>query len=445
MGVPPLELVMGLEVYGTRSPGIGGRIRQVPEDFVVREVLSDGSVAPLGPGPGSPGGSGSFLLCSLVKKGLDTLKAVGILAKRLGIPEGLVDFLGLKDARALTAQFITVRGVRPKGLGELRPGELYVFPLKFRRKPLEPRELVANEFSIRIRGLRLDEAALAGRLDQLLSELGEVGGLPNFFGHQRFGTARPITHLVGREIVRGDVRRAVELFLAYPSPWEGPRAREARSYLSGTWDLKGFLELLPRPFYYERLMARHLLRKPSDYHGALRLLPLRLRRLFVQAYQAYLFNRFLSRRLREGMPLGRAGPGDWVLELDEHGLPTGRARKARREMALGPGQALGLPLPGFRQELSSGRQGEIEKEVLEEEGIRPEDFRVRSMPELASPGQLRPASVGLKLLSGPVLREDGLNPGCSALEMSFRLPRGSYATVFLRELMKPSDLLASGF
>ncbi|RLI12010.1 hypothetical protein DRO33_03140 [Candidatus Bathyarchaeota archaeon] len=126
-------------------------------------------------------------------------------------------------------------------------------------------------------------------------------------------------------------------------------------------------------------------------------------------------------------------------------MSAGRRWCSVRGLHLWPRQAAAGTIAGCERDFSAGLQGEIEKEVLEEEGIRPEDFRVRSMPELASPGQLRPASVGLKLLSGPVLREDGLNPGCSALEMSFRLPRGSYATVFLRELMKPSDLLASGF
>ena len=445
MEVPELERQIGLEVYATSVEGVGGRIRQLPTDFKVREVLLDGSEAPFEPPRGPVGGRGSFLLCSLVKEGMDTLEAVRRLAKALGIPDGLVSFAGLKDARARTAQFLTIRGARPEALSRLGIKGLYVIPLCFRTEPLSPGELAANEFDITVRAIRLNCEGVLERLHAVLSELDGLGGLPNFFGHQRFGTARPITHLVGRELVKGDVRKAVELFLTYVGPGEGPRAVEARSYLADTWDLKGFLDLLPRGLYYERVMARHLLRKPGDFHGALRLLPLRLRKLFVHAYQAYLFNRFLSKRMAYGLPLAEARPGDWLLELDEHGLPTSRAEKAVSTVKTGGKLVLAIPLPGFKQELSSGAQGEVEKAILEEEDVRPEDFKVKVMPELASPGWLRPALVRPDVLEAPEVKPDELNPGHRALRLCFRLPRGSYATVFLREIMKPKDVLEAGF
>ncbi|RLI06710.1 tRNA pseudouridine(13) synthase TruD, partial [Candidatus Bathyarchaeota archaeon] len=189
-----------------------------------------------------------------------------------------------------------------------------------------------------------------------------------------------------------------------------------------------------------------------DYYGALRRLPLRLRRLFVQAYQAYLFNRFLSARAREGLPLSLPEPGDWVLLLREGCLPEGRPVRADasrlrelRELAREGRAVVSLPLPGHRQALSGGRQGELERAIMEEEGIKPEDFRVRTMPELASPGGLRPALSPILLRGEPGVSEDELGPGLRALRISFRLPRGSYATVFLRELMKPPDPLEAGF
>ena len=456
---PELERLMGMEVYLTSTPGIGGRIRARPEDFLVGEVLTDGSaVEPdevLGPPEGAVGslpGEGSFLVCALVKRDMDTLEAVGRLAKALGWPEGLFSFAGLKDARALTAQFVAIRGLRPERLRGLEIPGLRVVPLRFSREPLGPEKLASNRFDILVRAIRLSADELAERLAQVLEELKGLGGVPNFYGHQRFGTARPITHLVGRELVRGNVRRAVELFLSYVGPGEGRMAREARAYLSETGDLRGFLRLLPPGLYYERLMAKHLLRRPGDYHGALRRLPLRLRRLFVHAYQAYLFNRILSRRAREGLPLSEPQLGDWVMVLDERGLPVGEAMRARqdnlpvlRELVEEGRAAVAIPLPGFRHEPSSGRQGEIEAAVLSEEGVRPEDFWVRAMPELASPGWLRPVVARLRFLDVPDITNDELNPGLRALRLCFELPRGSYATVLLRELMKPQDLLAAGF
>ena len=105
--------------------------------------------------------------------------------------------------------------------------------------------------------------------------------------------------------------------------------------------------------------------------------------------------------------------------------------------------SLALPLPGFGQELSSGVQGSIEEEVLEQEGIRPEDFRVSTMPELASPGGLRPALSHVVFPGEPDIGGNGR--GGLVLKLRFSLPRGSYATVLLRELMKPRDPLSAGF
>ncbi len=457
---PWVERFMGLEVYATASRGIGGRIRERLEDFVVHEVLINGlcteDVLGMGREPGEGlAGRGSFLLCVLVKQGMDTLEAVARLVKTLSVPAGLVGFAGLKDAKAVTAQFITVRGLRPECLADLKPvlsPALDLRPVRYMAEPLGPGHLAANRFEVTVRRLGPDERIILAALEDLLAELKKLSGLPNFYGHQRFGTARPVTHLVGRELVKGDVRKAVEAFLTFIGPGESPATREARAYLAETGDLRGFLAHLPKGLYYERLLTRHLLRRPGDYHGAMRKLPLRLRRLFVHAYQAYLFNRFLSARLREGMPLHEPLPGDWVVRLDKWGRPTGRPLKAdTANLAALRGRvkegkaAVALPLPGFRQELSGGRQGELEEAIMEQEGMDRESFKLKIMPELASPGWLRPAAVEVELLRPAEVEEDRLNPGFRALRFSFQLPRGSYATVFLRELMKPEDPLAAGF
>jgi len=450
---PPVEAIMGMEVYLTASEGIGGRIRATPEDFVVNEVLLDGSVArPDAEAPERIPGRGSFLVCVLVKRNMDTFEAVEKLARTLGIPDGLISFAGLKDARALTAQFVAVRGLRPERLKRLDISGIRLVPVRFSTEPLGPEELAFNRFDIVIRGLELGEDGLVRGLEEFMGQLAELGGIPNFFGHQRFGTARPITHLVGRELVLGNVRRAVELFLSLPGPGESYMAREARAYLSDTWDLRGFLRLAPPGLRYERVIARHLLRRPGDYHGAMRRLPLRLRRLFVHAYQAYLFNRILSRRASEGLPLSEPLPGDWVIMLDHRGLPVWEAVKATSanvgelgELAREGRASIAIPLPGFNQPLSSGEQGRIEEAVLAEEGVEPDCFRVRHMPELSSPGWLRPALVYPHFMDVPELLDDSLSPGSMAVRLRFELPRASYATVLLRELMKPPDPLRAGF
>ncbi len=68
-------------------------------------------------------------------------------------------------------------------------------------------------------------------------------------------------------------------------------------------------------------MINYLVEHPNDYLGAFKRLPVKLQELFVQAYQSYLFNRFLSERIKHGLSLSKAEIGDYVVDVERSGLP----------------------------------------------------------------------------------------------------------------------------
>ena len=70
--------------------------------------------------------------------------------------------------------------------------------------------------------------------------------------------------------------------------------------LQETHDFKAAAENFPKQLRFERMMLRHLADNPTDYVGAFQRLPQKLQALFVQAHQSYLFNRFLSERMKQG-------------------------------------------------------------------------------------------------------------------------------------------------
>ena len=116
MSVPEIDKLLGIEVYATKTAGVGGTIRESVDDFVVEEVLVDGSKATVtGEVPkrvlGSSVQKQRFLLCVLVKRNWDTFIAVKNIAKSLGIDQARVQFAGIKDAKAITAQHITIENV----------------------------------------------------------------------------------------------------------------------------------------------------------------------------------------------------------------------------------------------------------------------------------------------------------------------------------------------
>lgn len=457
MPVPELDKLLGIEVYATRTEGVDGVIRESVDDFVVEEVLVDGSKASLnGDVPARVLGSTlqrqRYLLCVLAKRNWDTFIAVKNIAKSLGIDQARVQFAGIKDAKAVTAQHITIENISVENVDKVNVKDLEVRPVGYVREMLSLFYLLGNNFTITIKSTKGSEAAVKENVSQTMQELDSIGGIPNFFGHQRFGTTRPVTHLVGKALTRGDFEEAAMLFLAKPSVHEHPASRQARQELEITKNFKQALENFPKQLRFEKIMLNHLDDNPDDFVGAFQCLPLKLQALFVQAHQSYLFNRFLSERVKHSLPLNEALEGDYVVGVERSGLPmtsvakvaiAGNLDELNAQVKAGRFR-VALPIFGVKQKLSRGIMGQIENEVLEQEGVETEKLHFNELSRTGGKGGLRTAVTPVKdfRLQGVSERADG--KGYEA-KVSFMLLRGSYATVVLREIMKPSDLITAGF
>lgn len=73
--------------------GIGGRIKQRPEDFFVQELPAY-----------EPSGEGEHLFMEIEKVGLTTLGAINRLARALRISPREIGYAGLKDSLAVCRQ-----------------------------------------------------------------------------------------------------------------------------------------------------------------------------------------------------------------------------------------------------------------------------------------------------------------------------------------------------
>jgi len=451
--IPKLERMLGIEAYASQSLGIGGRIRQFTGDFVVEEVLMDGSKAQVSSIETlQPVGGGRYLIYVLVKQDWDTFLAIKKVARRLGISPKRIQIAGIKDAKAFTAQHISIRGVTPERVSRVRIKDIALYPLRFSDERVYSQLLLGNQFHITIRTISHSSSVIEKRVKNIQNELSSLGGVPNFFGHQRFGTIRPITHIVGKLLVHGDLERAALTFLAKPSPYEHPESREARQQLQDAQDFVEALRYFPTHLKYERLMLVHLAKQSKDFIGAFRKLPSKLRRLFVQAYQSFLFNKFLSQRMKREVDFNDVQVGDYVVHLDKYGLPTIEFEQATAQSLSSVKKALkkgrmqvAIPLIGFKQHPSEGVQGEIEKEILEDENVIPRNFYIPSMSETGAAGRLRTVLVPIPDLSVEEATRDSASSSKRKIRLNFTLHRGSYATVLLREFMKPRNLIKAGF
>jgi tRNA pseudouridine13 synthase len=155
-------------------PGIGGRLKSVPEDFEVEEIPAY-----------EPSGSGEFLYLWLEKRGMGAEYFARQVARRLNLPVGEVGTAGLKDRHAVTRQMVSVPARAEAQLSQLEGEGIQVLRVSRHGNKLKPGHLHGNRFRVLVRDVN-PAVNVADVLAPLLERLRQHG-LPNFYGPQRFG------------------------------------------------------------------------------------------------------------------------------------------------------------------------------------------------------------------------------------------------------------------
>jgi len=421
---------IGIGAYGTNGEGIGGILRHRIDDFIVEEISDQ-----------IEGESGEYLIVDIEKRNWDTHKLIRDLSRILRVSRNRFGWAGTKDKRAITRQKISIWNITQDDVDKITLKDFTLRVLGQSNKKISLGDLYANKFQITIREIEHPTDTTLARIEKITEELSNNRGAPNFFGVQRFGEIRPITHLVGRALIEQNPKEAVMTYLTKTYPDEHPQAIEAREYLAETHDFKTSTKLYPKNLTFELAMLHYLATKPDDYLGALAKLPENLQRIFIHAYQSYLFNQTLTKRMNRGIPLDTAIPGDIVCFKNKVGLPDkNRLQKVKSENLDGINKLIQrgrafvtAPLPGYKTQLSTNTPGEIEKEVLIEENVKLKDFKIEPA-KYASKGMRR------EILTNPNpthnITQDELHTNHTKATLNFTLQKGSYATTLLREYMK---------
>jgi len=413
----PLERELGMRWYGTAVPGIGGRLRESPEDFVVEEV------AP------APGTEGDYLVVRLTKKNWEQQHLVKEIARRLGISHRRITWAGTKDRRAVTTQLISLYRVTEDQVRQVSLRDITLEPVGRAREGLALGQLEGNRFGITIRGC--DPRDLRERVARVAGEV--ATGIPNYYGIQRFGVIRPITHAVGEAILREEWEQAVLIYIARSFPQEQEGIRAARDAFQESRDVRLALREFPVHLAYERAMLHHLQAAPGDYPGALRVLPPRLLSLFVSAFQSWLFNVLLSCRVETSASPADPVPGDLILFADGKTDAVTPANLPAARLQVNRGRArTALFIPGDDFAVHPGYDTAPLEELLGQRGIGAESFRQAS----AFVGTAYAGTVRRMLLS-PAVTTRVEN---DSVHLAFTLSAGEYATTVCREFMKTDPL-----
>jgi tRNA pseudouridine13 synthase len=413
-----LEQSLGLCYYANDAPGIGGRLRASVEDFAVEECETP---PPLTGGP--------YLLCRLEKRNWEQSKAVRAIADRLGISHRRISFAGTKDRRAVTTQLVALFRVDADAVSALSIPGMTLEPIGYANRGLTLGDLAGNRFRIVVRDCDPDD--LEARCTTARSAV--AAGIPNYVGLQRFGVVRPVTHVVGRLLVSGDVEGAVTAYIGMSFPTEAESVRAAREAFLDDREPKAALARFPVPLRFERALLHHLAESPDDWGGALRVLPPKLASMLVSAYQSHLFNRALSSRIARGVPLDGVEPGDRLLfSGGRSDAATDRTIGAARQLVTRRKAAVGIAIPGSEPFVELGETDRETRRMMIADGVN-EAGLARAAALVGTPfsGTVR----AVRLFTDVDIAVDD-----TAATLAFALGPGRYATTICREFMKADPL-----
>jgi len=314
-------------------------VRYRAEDFLVDEILGF-----------DPDGEGPHTLLRIRKTGANSHWVARRLARDAGVPVRDVGYCGLKDRHAVATQWFSVPGSPRLDLEGLAGDGIELLERTPHRRKLRRGAHQGNRFRLRLRDLEGSSPDIEERIASIAR-----GGVPNYFGEQRFG------------------RKGANLGLA-------------RDLAAGTRLDRG-----------KRAFA-------------------------LSAARSAIFNQVLSRRITEGT-WNRISSGDLaMLDGTASRFPVARvdaeleARAARLDL-----HPTG-PLWGRGDPPSSGEILALERAVVE------------AFPDLSAcvvGANMDHDRRALRL----AVRDFDWEVSDGELIVGFRLPRGSFATAVLRELM----------
>ncbi len=404
-------------MYFTNTKPIKGTMKHRYSDFIVQEISFDNKIC-----RNLPEGvveeinipenkeNKQFLHFTLQKTNFDVQNVVKGLALNQKCGKNRIGFAGLKDKRGITSQRISIFEPNIEQLSKFKQNMIKLFDFYWHDTKIDLGDLKGNFFTIVIRDIDLPKEEIEKIFVEFVLET--KNGIPNYFGEQRFGGIRQITHKVGKLIFEGKLKDAIILYLSATHEKETEEIKSARNLAKEEKYNESFKMFKGNEFRYERAILNSLIKEPNDFVKAFQQLPKNLMILFPHAYQSFLYNNYLDLRIRKGL-FNKKLDDDVLIDNEIQG-----------------------PLFGSEFILAEGINGELQKQVLKDENIILEQFKVKNFPQMSVQGSYRNISLQITDLQLLEIKEDEFFTGKNCLKISFRLTKNSYATTVLNELMK---------
>ncbi len=384
------------------------KVKQSAGDFIVSELLE------------FPKDSrGKFHIHKVKKSKLSTHEAIDRICRLTGVKRAAIAFAGLKDRQGRTEQWISIEGKRVA----IDESNLKVYCVGRSKKKIDSTMSRGNRFKIVVRDLvPKDLAAFDRNLETVQSF-----GLPNYFDDQRFRCLEQGQGFILLDLLKGRTDVALRRLLASKTPAGKRETGDAklRRLLDRFWGQWEDCRRIARGPMYAKVF-NHLLKSPEDFEGALAEVPVRTKTIHLFAFQSFLWNRMVGKGLlelckRRGVTLPSvAGPLFCWKELDQERLAEWKS--------------LRLPLMDGQTQVANPAFQKALDELLEEKKLRRSDLDALKLPGFCLKEESRALMLKPEDLEvGPVEKDDR-NREAKKRTVSFRLPRGAYATLVVKRL-----------
>lgn len=253
------------------------KLKQLPADFIVEEI-PDYTVS---------SEKDEHTIFLLQKQEIDTFDAIRRIAQRLHISLFEIGYAGLKDKHALARQYVSIP-TRYNVLG-LKLDSVVLTLIGYSRKKIKIGDLAGNRFTIITRDIQKDELTDIPLNAQAIA----TSGVPNYFDSQRFGSVIDKV-FIGKEVILKRYETAVKQYLTAYQKSEPKKIKNEKRRILSSWNDFSNVRLFNKAF---AVVTKEYL-KTKDWRAAYGKIPAHLREMYVNAYQSYLWNECVKEILK---------------------------------------------------------------------------------------------------------------------------------------------------
>lgn len=376
------------------------KLKRLPEDFFVEEVIKIRK------------SKGNYSIYKLQKRGANTLDVLLDIAKKLRVNLDQIGYAGLKDRHAVTVQYISIENGPQTNIKGKNYNAIF---LHTSQEPISRKLLIGNIFRITIRDITQKE------IDKLLKTVEQIEetGFVNYYGPQRFGSAKHGKGFVAKEIIKRNYEKALRLLIATWHRRDESRKRKLARCVAQNW--KNWKECLNLAYGWEKKVLNYLCEHPEAFNKVWSKVPRYLKYLLACAYQSFIWNKAAAILIKkhvspENLAVTKIGISEFWFYNKLSKEEFNQLSKLR----------IPLPHPFLR------KKPEALSEALRSEGITLNDMKVRIKGFVFKGGNrnlvVKPQSFSVEI------RDDDLYENRKKIEMNFFLPKGSFASVLLARL-----------